>query len=51
MVHEHDTNYLTRELSTIREATQGTTIKLILETGLLSKDEIKYISQLAVDAG
>ena len=51
MVHEHNTDYLTRELNTIREATKGTTIKLIIETGLLTKDEIKYIAKLGVDAG
>ncbi len=49
-IHEKDDAYLKRELSEIREATKGNVIKLILETGLLSKDEIKYISKLAVDA-
>ncbi len=50
-VHERDTEYLTRELTEIRKATQGTTIKLILETGLLDNEEKEYISKLAVDAG
>lgn len=50
MVHEKNTDYLNRELTTIRKETKGTTIKLILETGLLTSSEIKYISKLAVDA-
>lgn len=50
-VHERDDAYLDRELSEIRKATEGTVIKLILETGLLTKEEIKYISKKAVDAG
>ncbi len=50
-VHENDSEYLKRELELVRKATIGTTIKLILETGLLSKDEIKYASKLGVDAG
>ncbi|NQX83256.1 MAG: deoxyribose-phosphate aldolase [Mycoplasmataceae bacterium] len=48
MVHEHNTDYLNNELKLIRKATQGTVIKLILEIGLLTNDEIKYISELAV---
>jgi len=50
-VHERDTEYLTRELNEIRKATEGTPIKLIIETGLLSDDEKRYISELAVNAG
>ncbi len=50
-VHERDTEYLKRELEEIRRATKGTTIKLIIETGLLTDDEKTYISQMAVDAG
>lgn len=49
-VHEKDTKYLKNELNSIRKITKGKTIKLILETGLLNKEEIKYISKLAVDA-
>lgn len=49
-IHEKDTKYLKNELKLIRKATKGKTIKLILETGLLSKDEIKYIAKLGVDA-
>lgn len=49
-VHERDDEYLKRELSEIRNATEGKTIKIILETGLLTKDEIKYIAKLGVDA-
>lgn len=50
-VHMNDTEYLTRELKSVREALQGTTIKLILETGLLSKEEIRYASKLGVETG
>lgn len=51
MVHERNDEYLKRELTKIREATNGTLIKLILETGLLTKEEIRYISEMAVDTG
>lgn len=49
-LHDNDIEYLKRELSLVREATKGVTIKLILETGLLTKDEIKIASKLGVDA-
>lgn len=49
MVHEKNTDYLNNELNLIRKATLGTNIKLILEIGLLTNEEIKYISTLAVD--
>ena len=48
-VHENDTKYIKNELKLIRELTKGKVIKLILETGLLNKEEIKYISKLAID--
>ncbi len=50
-VHMQDTEFLKKELEAVREATQGTVIKLILETGLLTKDEIRYASKLGVEAG
>ncbi len=50
-VHMNDTEFLMNELKSVREALQGTTIKLILETGLLTKEEIKYASELGVEAG
>lgn len=50
-VHMQDTEFLTKELETIRKATEGKVIKLILETGLLTKDEIRYASELGVAAG
>ncbi len=50
-LHDNDIDYLKRELELVREKTNGTTIKLILETGLLTKDEIKLASKLGVDAG
>lgn len=49
-VHERDTEYLENELNEIRTATKGTTIKLIIETGLLSDEEKVYISKLAIAA-
>lgn len=51
MIHERNTEYLKRELKTIRENTKDTTIKLIIETGLLTKEEIIYISKMAITAG
>ncbi len=50
-VHMQDTEFLKRELEAVRKATEGKVIKLILETGLLSKEEIKYASELGVEAG
>ncbi len=50
-VHMQDTEFLTKELETIRKETEGKVIKLILETGLLTKDEIRYASELGVAAG
>ncbi|BDV02345.1 MAG: deoxyribose-phosphate aldolase [Candidatus Hepatoplasma vulgare] len=50
-VHEKDEAYLKKELKEIREATKGTTIKLILETGLLNDEEKKFAAKLGVDAG
>lgn len=47
-VHEKDSEYLLRELKLVRKAVPTTTIKLILETGLLTKEEIKYASELGV---
>ncbi|BDU67582.1 MAG: deoxyribose-phosphate aldolase [Candidatus Tyloplasma litorale] len=49
-VHERKTSYLKKELKKIRKATKSKTIKLILETGLLTKEEIEYISKLAISA-
>lgn len=50
-VHMQDTEFLVKELKEVREATEGKVIKLILETGLLTKEEIKYASELGVNAG
>lgn len=50
-VHMQDTEFLRKELSEVRKATEGTVIKLILETGLLTKEEIKYAAELGVEAG
>ncbi len=50
-VHMNDKEYVLDELTKVRQATEGTVIKLILETGLLSKDEIRFVSELGVEAG
>lgn len=50
-VHMNDTEFLERELTQVREALPGTVIKLILETGLLSREEIRMVSELGVKTG
>ncbi len=50
-VHMQDTEFLKAELEAVRKATEGKVIKLILETGLLTKEEIKYSAELGVEAG
>ncbi len=49
-VHSQDSEYIANELKAVREAVPNTTIKLILETGLLTSDEIKFASKLGVEA-
>ncbi len=49
-VHSQDAEYIANELRQVREAVPNTVIKLILETGLLTKDEIKFASKLGVEA-
>lgn len=48
-VHDKDEKYLREELQKIRKLTKGRIIKLILETGLLTKNEIVYIAELAIE--
>ncbi len=50
-LHDNDIDYLKRELTEVRKATEGKIIKVIFEVALLNNDEIKLASQLAVDAG
>lgn len=46
-----DFEFIVEEISKIKTACQGKTLKVILETDLLSKDEIKTASELCVKAG
>lgn len=49
---EGDEQRVSDEIAAIRELTQGTTLKVILETGeLQTRDNIIRASQLAIDAG
>lgn len=50
-LHMRDTEFLTKELLAVREAFPDTTIKLIIETGLLTKEEIEYATKLGIEAG
>lgn len=44
-------DYIVEEISAIKTACQGKALKVILETDLLSKDEIKTASELCVKGG
>lgn len=44
-------DYIVEEISKIKKACQGKVLKVILETDLLSRDEIKKASELCVEAG
>lgn len=46
-----DFNFIIEEISKIKTACQGKTLKVILETDLLTKEEIKTSSELCVKAG
>ena len=50
-VHDNDVEYLKKEVAAMRASTQGKVIKLIIETNLLSNDEKRMISQIAIDGG
>ena len=43
-----DFDYITEEISKIKSACQGKVLKVILETDLLSKEEIKLASELCI---
>jgi len=47
-VKDHDTEFIVDEISQIKAACQGHNLKVILETDLLTKDEIKYACECAI---
>lgn len=50
-VKDKDTDFILDEIRQIKTACQGHNLKVILETDLLSKDEIKYACECAIDGG
>lgn len=50
-VKDKDTDFIVDEIRQIKSACQGHNLKVILETDLLSKDEIKYACECAIDGG
>ena len=50
-VKDKDTDFIVDEIRQIKTACQGHNLKIILETDLLSKDEIKYACECAIDGG
>lgn len=50
-LHEKDQEYLREELALLRKVTKNKTIKLIIETGLLNKEEKELATKLGVEAG
>lgn len=50
-VKDKDTDFIVDEIRRIKTACQGHNLKVILETDLLSKDEIKYACECAIDGG
>lgn len=50
-VKDKDTDFIVDEICQIKTACQGHNLKVILETDLLSKDEIKYACECAIDGG
>ncbi len=50
MIKSGDWEYVENELKAIRAATEGTTIKIILEIALLSDDQIAKASRIASNA-
>lgn len=50
-IHDNDIQYLKREIEIMRSATNGKIIKLIIETGLLSNEEKRMISKIAIEGG
>ncbi len=50
-VKERDTNFVVDEIRQIKAACQGHNLKVIIETDLLDKDDIKYACECAVKGG
>ena len=50
-VKDKDTDFIVDEIRQIKTSCQGHNLKVILETDLLSKDEIKYACECAIDGG
>lgn len=50
-VKERDRDYLVEEIKMIKAACGGHNLKVIIETDLLDKDEIKYACECAVSGG
>ncbi len=50
-VKERETDFVVNEIRQIKAACQGKNLKVIIETDLLSKDEIKYACECAVKGG
>lgn len=50
-LHEKDQDYLRKELALLRKITKNKVIKLIIETGLLNKEEKELATKLGVEAG
>lgn len=48
---DNDYDYIVEEISKIKTACQGKVLKVIIETDLLSKDEIKQASELCIKGG
>lgn len=48
---DNDFDYIVEEISKIKTACQGKVLKVIIETDLLSKDEIKKASELCIKGG
>lgn len=47
-VKDHDTEFIVDEIRQIKAACQGHNLKVILETDLLTKEEIKYACECAI---
>jgi len=50
-VKDRETSYIIDEISKIKGACQGHNLKVIIETDLLEKDEIKYACECAIKGG
>lgn len=50
-VKDRETDFLVEEIKLIKSACGGKSLKVILETDLLTKDEIKYACECAIQGG